>query len=272
MVLAGALLGLQPGRAEPQLFLLQWTAGGRTTFAERWQGEGRLVRGTGEAAVELALDAAGHGERTWTVTEAGEEDTSLTQSVAGCEARLNMAESKYVDERPWRAFDLVVKPGGRIMHSVVLPPEAGDEPADDPFARLPFDLDLGELFCVLELGLLPPVALDVGQTWSAPSEQAGGLSARGRLVSLDDTADGPLAVLETRYACDVPSRPTPAPDVVATGTLTGRATVRFEVDRGRVQSVTGPLELRLEFRRQGTAELLGTVALDLNLEASRLAR
>ncbi len=188
-----------------------------------------------------------------------------------------MPEGKYVDQRPWQTFELVALPGGRIVRSAILPAEDADEPVNEPaeeptddrFARLPFELDLGELFCVLELGLLPPQALEVGETWSAPAPADGGLSARGRLVSLDEGDGGPLAVLETRFACPVAERPTPAPDVVATGTLTGRATVRFEVAAGRVRSANGPLELRLEVRRKGTAERLGPVAVDLTLSAVR---
>lgn len=273
--LALSLLWLiaEPGWAEPQPYTLQWTAGQQVVFSETWQGQGRLVRGTGEGAVELPLDGAGQAQRIWTVVEVGADETSLSQAMADCGATLTMPAGKYIDDRTWRAFDLVVKPGGRIVDSTVLPgPEADEPPPDDPFARLPFDLDLGELFCVLELGLLPPKALDVGQTWEQPAPEGGGLSAKGRLVSLDESDAGPIAVLETRYACPVPERPTPVDEVVATGTLTGRTTVRFEVDSGQVRSATGPLELRLEFRRKGTAETLGTVALDLALTATRATR
>ena len=246
------------------------------TFAEQWKGTGRLLRGQGDDAVEVPLDGEGHGNRMWEVAEVGVEQTELTQATADCRAALTMPDGKYLDERLWRAFELEVKPSGQIAHSTLIEADDPDDEhpdatADDRFAKLPFDLDLGELFCMLELGMLPPKPLEIGEPWTADTPPGGGLSANGRLISVDDGDAGPVAKLETRYACPVPERRTPAPDVVVVGTLTGRTTVFFELEAGRVKSASGPLELRLEFRRRGTAETLGKVELDLDLETTRTA-
>lgn len=262
------LLAGEPGWS-PEL---KFAPGERLTYVETLQGQGELTRlQGGERRVELTAEA--ECRRRWTIEERTATGYRLrAESLAG-QQTLRLGAAIYEEIRPWRGFLLDVSAGGGIEQATELPadPVEPRPPADEPnrFTELPFDLDLGEIFSLLELGLLPPRALAVGEEWSVGEEGGEALYVKGRLLDLVTEGAERVAVLETTFTTPVPPRATPLTDVLVTGALGGRMRVRFYGGAGRVVSAQGPLDLRLEFKLRQRDERVAVVRLRFDL-ATRL--
>ncbi|MCC7494014.1 MAG: hypothetical protein IT204_16775 [Fimbriimonadaceae bacterium] len=247
---------------EPYTLRLQWQPGEVCTFRESFRGRGDLVRQRGETQDTLKLDATGDGLRRWTVEEVGEQGARLAAASTAGKLTLTMPGSSYADGRPWRGYRLLVSPSGQVVESALA--EAVDAP--EPTDPLPFDLDLSEFLVLLELGMLPPGPLRVGESWQSPAANQR-LKVEGTLLRVSADA-APIAELETRWRAAIERQPTPVRDVTVDGELSGLVTLRFDLTAGRVLAARGPVELRLNYRR-GQAAAVGTVLLKLDLETTR---
>ncbi len=261
-----------PGHAEePVVCRLRFEPQGQVCYAESFTGQGELIRHVAadrDETIKLEVEAA--GRREWRVEELTEEDALLTATSLAGSLRLGLPGRTWQDQQAWRGFRLRVTPAGAVLEAEALPSPERQTP-DDPDA-LPFDLDLSEFLSMLELGLLPPQALTVGQTWQVPAGAgAAPLRAEGRLVEVTGEPGERVAVLETKLTATIPERAAPAAGYVLGGALTGGAKVRFGLDAGAVLGATGPLDLRLEFRRRGANAVLATVTLHLNVVVTREA-
>ncbi len=235
--------------------MLSPSPGDRYAFRETLRGEGELLRYLDGQEQRLSLSASGEAVRRWSV---GEVDEQAFDALAVCpRGRLTLTAGgeSYGDGRPWRGFALRCSRLAQVLRAEPVEREPVPELGPAP-PGLPLDLDLSELFCLFELGLLPPRPLAVGERWSLdeqPGAAALPLKLSGRLAELSDTT----AVLETSYEATIPERETPDPSLVARGTMRGRVTVWFDLAAGRVSRAEGPLELELVFAARGRS---GTVA------------
>ncbi|NUP98977.1 MAG: hypothetical protein HUU35_03870 [Armatimonadetes bacterium] len=264
------LLGVvSSGWAEPLALRLTFKPAACWEFRESLRGSGELTRHLASGDQVVRLDATAINRRAWRVESAEGELVTLTAVSAPTETKLVLPDATFEDKRPWRAFRLAVTADGALQSAEVLPAEEGDASAEpEEVTPLPLDLDLGEVFAMLELGMLPPKALEPGESWEVARDGAGQAAVSGRLIEVLGEAAEQLAVLETRYQAPVPEMTTPAAGVVVSGSLSGLAQVRFEVAAGRVRSARGPLDLRLQFRRRGNEAILATVNLRLELDVA----
>ncbi len=259
---------------EPVAFRVQYQAGERFAFGEAVTGQGELVRLRPEGAQRLQLDVSGEARREWRVEEVEPEHAWLLAVCREAKMVLRLANATYQDRRPWRTWRLRVAPSGRVGWAGLVPgDEVGvveGEPTGE-FDKLPFDLDLSELLTMIEIGLLPPKAMVPGQSWSVAATAESPFTVRGRFIGQETTDDTALALLETAFEASLPNLPTPAREVVLSGTLSGTVSSRFALVPGRVKGAKGPLELRLEFRRRGSEVRLATVTLKLDLAVTATA-
>ncbi|MBI2298575.1 MAG: hypothetical protein HYU66_06415 [Armatimonadetes bacterium] len=257
-VLCGVLALAGPRADDPAVTLrLKLAKGEKTIWSERLTGHGELVRQAGGQRQTLPVEVRSEAERRWSVDEQRADGWRLTARCARAEASLRLADDEFRDARPQRSFALHVGEHGAILAAEVI-----EEPTARPSAEagLPLDLDLGELFCMTELGLLPAGEVKVDEPWGWPEVKPGDPGDAGKRV----------ATLVTALHAPVPERATPAPGVIAEGELSGRFTIRFAVEAGRVNTVTGPLDLTLRFRQGHRGAVLASLTLHLTVQAERL--
>lgn len=278
------------GAAEPVDLRLRFEPGAHWAFTETWEGTGELVRHRPAGEQKLKLEVKAGGERRWQVESVDTDRARLRVESRSGHARLLLVEPnrEYRRERPWRGFTLVAGERGSLSELTPLDEPDSVAPNDED---LPVDLDLGELFALLELGLLPPRALAPGDRWqfpeparpangpapaaaaapmpAAPTAKTPPLKVDGRLSRYDATEQQARATLDTTVALQAPPRATPLKLVRALGSLRTSAQVDFDARAGRVDEASGPLELSLRYERTGGL-LLAEVRLTLQLRATRV--
>jgi hypothetical protein len=283
-VVALALRAVAWGAGDSVDATLSWPERGGPVYRETLVGHGQLVRHLPGGDRTVALDADAGDLRRWQFKGDEPGGVRLTARSSAGHAVLRLAEGGLVFERegPWRGFRFLVDARGAMLESEVLESAATDSP---DAAEPPVDLDLGEVFTALELGLLPPRAVNVGDTWHLPPESPATeapateapamgppppMTVTGCLLGVEGSGTERTALYETHLEVTLAPRATPLAGLAVRGTARLTARHRFALGAGRTEEARGPMTLALHYGYADARGAVADVTLDLDVAARRV--